>query len=331
MLLAALVGLTQPMPAVGADPAEASSRVATGPPLQGQRITITTPSTGLHEMPLVVGIRRGFYAAEGLDPTRVQMTPPVSVAAVISGDADYTLSVGSTITAIVGADAALKVVAGLAVLPLQVLVTGDPTIRSVADLRGRSVGTSTTSDTTANLMRLAARANGLEVQTDVALQPLGESPNRLAALQSGQVSAVMLDLALAQEAQLGGGRILVAPSELPPLPTSGLAVTEARLRDQPSQVGAVVRESVRAVRYMQQNRDDSVALIMEHIGLGRQAAELTYDLGLGAFAADGLIADQGLQLLIAAAGDTTGRPTALTPDQVADFTIARRVAAQLVP
>jgi len=331
MLLAAVVGLTQPMPAGGADLGEASSRVAAGPSLQGLRITLTTPSTGLHEMPLVVGIRRGFYTAEGLDPTRVQMAPPVSVAAVISGDADYTLSVGSTITAIVGADASLKVVAGLAVLPLQVLVTNDPNVRSVADLRGRSVGTSATSDTTANLMRLAARASGLEVQTDVALQPLGESPNRLAALQSGQVSAVMLDRALAQEAQLGGGRILVAPSELPPLPTSGLAVTEARLREQPSQVEAVVRASVRAVRYMQQNRDDTLALMMEHMGLSRQAAELTYDLGLGAFAADGLIADQGLELLIAAARDTTGRPAAPTPDQVADFTIARRVAAQLGP
>jgi NitT/TauT family transport system substrate-binding protein len=323
------VGLGGPDHVAGADLGAAVNRAAARPALQGQHVTVTTPSTGLHEMPLVVGIRRGLYSAEGLDVTRIQMAPPVSVAAVIAGDADYTLSVGSTITAMVGADAPLKIVAGLAVLPLQMLVTGDPAVHSVADLRGKAVGTSTLSDTTANLMRIAARANGLEPQVDVSLQPLGESPNRLAALQSGQVSAVMLDVAQAQQAQLGGGRILVAPTDLPPLPTSGLSLTEAKLSEQASPTEALVRGSIRAVRYMQQNRDDTVALMMEHMGLERQAAELAYDLGLGAFAADGLISDQGLQLLIDAARDTTGRPSALTPAQVADFSIARRVDAQL--
>ena len=106
-------------------------------------------------------------------------------------------------------------------------------------------------------------------------------------------------------------------------------MTEAKLHEQPGQVEAVVRGSLRAVRYMQQNRDDTLTLMMEHMGLDRQAAELTYDLGLGAFAADGLIGDRGLQLLIDAARDTTGRPSTLTPAQVADFSIARRVAAQL--
>jgi NitT/TauT family transport system substrate-binding protein len=325
-LVASTLALTNPAGVAGADSAgRPASRVAS----QAQHVTIATPSVGLHEMPLVVGIQRGFYAAENLDVARIQMAPPVSVAAVISGDADYTLAVGSTVTAVVGADAPLKIVGGLAVLPLQVLVTADPAVRSVADLRGRSVGTSTISDTTANLMRLAARANGLEPQVDVALQPLGESSNRLAALQTGQVSAVMLDLALAQQAQLAGGRILVAPVDLPPLPTSGVAATEPKLREQPQQVEAVLRASLRAIRYMLQNREDSLALFMDHMAIDRQAAELTYDLGMGAFAADGLISDQSLQLLIDAAHDTTGRPSGVTPAQVADFTLVRRAAAQL--
>jgi ABC-type nitrate/sulfonate/bicarbonate transport system substrate-binding protein len=330
MLSVALVaGITRPAQANGADPGDAVVRAPARVAPQAQHVTLTTPSTGLHEMPLVVGIRRGFYAAESLDATRIQMAPPVSVAAVISGDADYTLSVGSTVTAVVGADAPIKVVAGLAVLPLQVLMTRDPAVRSVADLRGQSVGTSTISDTTANLMRLAARAHGLEPQVDIALQPLGESPNRLAALQTGQVAAVMLDLALAQQAQLAGGRILVSPAEFPPLPTSGVAVTEAKLREQPQQVEAVLRASLRAIRYMTQNREDALALFMDHMGIDRQAAELTYDLGMNAFAADGIVSDQGLQFLIDAARDTTGRTTAVTPAQLADFSLVRRAAAQL--
>jgi NitT/TauT family transport system substrate-binding protein len=298
---------------------------AAGPLAQVQRITITSPSAGLHEMPLIVGMRRGFFNEESLDVTRIQMVPPVSVAAVIAGEGDYTLSVGSTATAVVGADAPLRIVSGMAVRPLQVLVAADPAVRTVADLRGRSVGTSTVSDTTANLMRLAVRANGLEPQVDVAIQPLGESPNRLAALQTGQVPAVMLDLAQAKEAELFGGRIIVAPTDYPEFPISGIALTEARLRERPDQVEAVIRASLKAMRFMRDNRADTVAMMMDYMAMQQDAAEATYDLGIGTFALNGLMSDAGLQLLIDAARETTGRPTSVTPAQLGDFTIVRRI------
>src|SRR3954471_11147612 len=52
------------------------------PVSQAQRVLVTSPSTGLFEMGFVVAQRRGYYAEEGLDVTRVQMAPSVSVAAV---------------------------------------------------------------------------------------------------------------------------------------------------------------------------------------------------------------------------------------------------------
>jgi ABC-type nitrate/sulfonate/bicarbonate transport system substrate-binding protein len=327
--LAASLALTIGITGVGTGAAAERANPATAAPsgvlAQPQRITITTPSAGLHEMPLVVGLRRGLYAEENLDVTRVQMNPPVSVAAVIAGEGDYTLSVGSVTTAVVSADAPLKIVAGLAVRPLQVMVTADPAVQSVADLRGRSVGTSTLSDTTANLMRLAVRAHGLEPQVDVAIQPLGESPNRLAALQTGQLSAVMLDLAQAKEAELIGGRILVAPTDYPEFPISGIGLLEARLRERPQQTEAVIRASLRAVRYMRENREDLIAMMMDHMGLSRSASEATYDLGIGTFAPDGLMSDTGLQLMIDAARETSGRASSVTPAQLADFSIVRRI------
>ena len=318
-MLALVAGLSA---GLGSDPA---AGVAAGALAQAEHITITSPSAGLHEMPLIVGMRRGFFGEENLDVTRIQMVPPVSVAAVIAGEGDYTLSVGSTATAVVGADAPLKIVAGLAVRPLQVLVAADPAVRTVADLRGRSVGTSTVSDTTANLMRLAMRANGLEPQVDVAIQPLGESPNRLAALQTGQVPAVMLDLAQAKEAELFGGRIIVAPTDYPEFPISGIALTEARLRERPQQTEAVIRASLKAMRFMRENREELILMMMDHMALQRDAAEATYDLGIGTFAPAGLMSDAGLQLMIDAASETTGRPTSVTPAQLSDFTIVRRI------
>jgi NitT/TauT family transport system substrate-binding protein len=296
---------------------------------QPQRVVVTSPSTGLFEMGFIVALRRGFYAEEGLDVTRVQMAPSVSVAAVLAGEGDYSLSAGSTVTAIVGSDAPLKLVLGMAVRALHVLMTNDPTVQNVADLRGRAVATSTLTDTTANLVRYALRARGLEPQMDVALQPLGESPNRLAAMQSGQVNAVILDLAQAVEAERRGGRILLRPAELPDLPISGLSVTETKLRDQPQQIEAMIRASVRGLRFLRDSRADTVAIMVDHLGLDRDVAETTYELGAGSFAADGLIPDSGLQLLIETSRDAAGRASGTTAAQIADFSIARRVGQQL--
>src|SRR5437763_15561988 len=66
-LVASMLGLTQPATVAGAD---RGARPAPSVVSQTQHVTITTPSVGLHEMPLVVGIRQGFYTAENLDVTR---------------------------------------------------------------------------------------------------------------------------------------------------------------------------------------------------------------------------------------------------------------------
>jgi NitT/TauT family transport system substrate-binding protein len=189
-------------------------------PSQRQRVIVSTPSSGYFEMPFILALREGFFAEQGLDVERIQMAPPVSVAAVLSGDADYALAVGSTAAAIVTADAPLRIVMGVAVRAIHALVTIDPAIQSIADLRGRSIATSTLTDTSAAITRFALRANGLEAQVDTALQPLGQSPNRLAALETGQVQAAVLDLAHALEAQRHGARILAAPAALPRLPSA---------------------------------------------------------------------------------------------------------------
>jgi ABC-type nitrate/sulfonate/bicarbonate transport system substrate-binding protein len=332
-----LVACSAPAPAAPA-PAPASGDAAaraTAPaaapaaptPAPLQQITIATPSTGFHEFPAITAMRQGFYKNENLEVTRIQMAPPTTAAALLSGDVGYSIAIGSVISAIVGSDAPLKVLMGFATRSLHVLMTSDPNVRTMADLRGRSVAVSTLTDTTANLVRLAVRQHGLEPQVDVTLQALGESPNRLAAMQSGQVSGVLLDLAYAVEAERQGARILLRPADLAALPLSGMTTTEAKLRQDPQQVEAVLRATLRGTRYMREHREDTVALMMEHMGITRDVAERTYDLGVESFALDGLIQDSGLQLLIDAAKETSGRPSTVTPADVADFTLARRAGA----
>jgi NitT/TauT family transport system substrate-binding protein len=327
LALAGLVALT-----VGVTgPERGDLGAAAAAELAQQRVIVTSPSTGYYEMPFVMAMRAGFFAEEGLDVTRIQMAPPVSVAAALAGEADYALAVGSSSSAIVSANAPLRIVMGICVKAIHVLVTIDPAVQSVADLRGRSVATSTLTDSSAALTRFGLRAAGLEPQVDTALQPLGQSPNRLAAMQTGQVQAAILDLVHAQEAQRIGARILARPSDLPDLPTAGLNMTEARLAERPQQVEQMVRATLKGTRYFLDNRADAVAAMMEHLGVDRDGAETTYDLGRDAFAVDGIIPEASLRLLIEAANLASGQQQNPPPERLADFSIVRRVYAQMNP
>jgi ABC-type nitrate/sulfonate/bicarbonate transport system substrate-binding protein len=329
--LAALVALGLGRGGAAAEWAAPGEMAAATTPPRQQRLTVVSPSTGYYEMAFVMAQRHGYFAEEGLDVTRVQMAGPVTVAAMIAGDADYSLSVGSTATAIVSADAPLKLVMGTAVRAIHALVTTDPAVQSVADLRGRSVATTTLTDSSAAITRFALRAAGLQAQEDTALQPLGESPNRLAALETGQVQASILDLSHAIEAERRGARILARPADLPDLPTAGLAVTETRLRQQPQQIELPIRAMLKGVRHLRENREDAIVAMMAHLGLGRETTEGTYDLGAAAFTLDGIIPDHSLQLLIESAQLASGQTSNVTPERIVDFSLVRRVYAQLNP
>jgi ABC-type nitrate/sulfonate/bicarbonate transport system substrate-binding protein len=294
-------------------------------------VLVASPSGGYFEMPFLLSLSRGYYTAEGLDVTRVQMAPPVSIAAIVSGDMDYTLAVGSAAAAIATANAPVKIVLGSAIRAIHVLMTSDPAIQSVADLRGHSIATSTLTDSSAAIVRFAVRGVGLEAQRDVALQPLGQSPNRLVAMQSGQVTAAALDLVHALDAQRGGARIIALPSDLPALPSAGLALAEPRLREQGPQIEAMARGTLRGIRHFLQNREDTIAAMMDQLGVPRDVAETTYDLGASAFTPDGIIPDASLRLLVEAAELTSGQPSLVGPEALADFSFVRRAAAQLGP
>jgi NitT/TauT family transport system substrate-binding protein len=205
-------------------------------------------------------------------------------------------------------------------------MSGDPSVQSMAQLRGRALGVSSLSGTTFNLARAALQISGLERGTDVALLPLGGSPQRFAALMSGQVPAVLLDLAFVPQAQRQGARVLLPLPELLELPVGGLATTDARLRNQAGQVEAMVRASLRGTRFMRDNRPDTIAIMASHLEVSLEDAAALYDLSIAAYSPTGVIADSGLQTMIDAAQEATGRGGQVTPAQVADFSFVRRIA-----
>ena len=171
--------------------------------------------------------KRGFFKDEGLDVELIQARVNVALSALVSGDLDYTLVFGSVVrSALKGLP--LKVVAVSINRPLHFLIAR-PEIRSVADLKGKTVAVSSFGATADKITRALIREGGLDPEKDVKFVALGEPGARMMALQQGVVQATVASPPGPIEAQKRGLTILASAAEKFEAPFTGLGTTEKKL------------------------------------------------------------------------------------------------------
>jgi ABC-type nitrate/sulfonate/bicarbonate transport system substrate-binding protein len=150
---------------------------------------------------------------------------------------------------------------------------------------------------------------------------LGEAPVRAQALRSGVVEAVSVsppfDLALRAE----GFRVLAGPQDVDiALPTSGLAVANRALQQNPQLVKRAVRALMKSHRYVFENKKEVVPLMIRYLTQTAEMAERSYDLLLISLSRNGEITDQEWDML------TEKKKPA---DEVRDFSLLREVQKEL--
>jgi NitT/TauT family transport system substrate-binding protein len=290
-----------------------------------ERVMIGTPSRGLFEFPVVVGLRKGFYRDEGLNADKVQMQPAIGVKALVSGDIDYLLAWGSTLRAAV-TGVPVKVVSGMASKPLHVfIVRGD--IKSGKDLKGKTIGVDSFAGTVDYLARLTVRHFGLDPDKDVKIIVSGESPVRLAALKAGAIDATAIDVAFAVKAEEEGMRRLLNLSEIIDLPLSGVGVTDKKLQSEREQVKKVVRATLRGTRFMKENRAETLAMMIDYLRITPAQAATAYDAAIGSFADDGFISDKGVLLDINLTRERLKLAKEIPLSQVVDWSLLKEIKA----
>ncbi len=288
-----------------------------------ERVTIATPSRGLFEFPVVVAMRKGFYRDEGIEVDKIQMQPAVGVKALISGDVDYLLAWGSALRAAVSG-VPIKAVLGFAGRPLHVLIVR-PEIKSPKDLKGKVIGVDSVAGTVDYLSRVAVRHFGFEPEKDVKIIVTGESPTRLAALRAGAIDATPIDVAFAVKAEDEGFKRLVYLGDLIELPLSGIAVMEQKLQTQRDQIKRVVRAGVRGLRFMKQNRNETVQMLADYLRITPSQAARAYDASINSFTDDGIISDKGVLLDVQLTKERLKLTKDIPLSQLVDWSVVREV------
>ncbi len=285
---------------------------------QPVKIRISYSSRSNSNTPFQIAINKGFFAEEGMEVELIQVNPRLGPTAVINGDLDFTTTFGTTLRAIIGGFP-IKFVA-VSVRKSEHFLVVRPEIKEIRDLNGKKLGVATLFGSDQRAAEEMIRGKGFS-PTMIKPVALGEAPVRAQALRSGVVEAVSVsppfDLALKAE----GFRVLAGPQDVEiALPTSGLAVSNRTLQQNPQFVKRAVRALMKSHRYVFENKKEIVPLMIRYLAQTPEVAERSYDLLLISLSRNGEITDQEWDIL------TEKKKTA---DEVRDFSLLREVQKEL--
>jgi NitT/TauT family transport system substrate-binding protein len=156
----------------------------------------------------------GLFKKYDLDPQIVFVSGgPPNIAALVSGDLDFTVFAGPASVAanLEGAD---TVVLMSFINTMEHTFITRPHIKKPADLRGKRFGVARPGAADDYGARVAFKKWGLEADKDVAFLGVGSQPSRLAAVQAGRVDGVLLQPPFTVKARQEGLNELAFLSDL---------------------------------------------------------------------------------------------------------------------
>jgi ABC-type nitrate/sulfonate/bicarbonate transport system substrate-binding protein len=279
-------------------------------------------------LPAQVAVAKGFFKDENLDALLIQMRSQVTVPALISGEVHYTLSFGNIIG---GAMQGLpfKILAVLTDKPLHSIV-GRPEIKTLADLRGKRIGTQRIGGSDHLAAEAILQARGIDLK-DIQFVTLGgDEPVRTEMLKKGLVDAICTvppgPVRLARE----GYNILGGPKDLKiGSPISAVAVTETRLKNNREETKKVLRAVLRGLRVMHERREDTLAIMSKWLNQSPDVARDSYDSILPSFSLDGGTVDKTYEFAIDSRRATVRTEKPVTLSQVRDLSLLREVQKEL--
>lgn len=288
------------------------------------RISISNLSGQFMTYPLAY--KRGFLKDEGIDAEIIRVTGGAASAAMSSGDLDYGtgMAVGGAITGALP----VKVVACFVPAPVFALVAR-PEIKSVQELKNKTVGISTFSGLSIFGARVIAKHFGLDPDKDLKFVAIGAVEGRFIRLTQGLVDAAILAPPLDSEAKKKGFNILARAEDILTFPETGLVAGVKKIQSKPDEVKHVIRAGIKANRYIRGNRDGTIQFIMDWLKINREVAAATYDGVAKVYNEDPSICEKGLRVMIEERKQSLRITRDVPLSEVADLSLIREAQKEL--
>ena len=236
------------------------------PSAAAESIRTAVPRASLNYLSIYVAEAKGFFKDEGLENETIVIGGPAAIAALVSGNVDFSGAGGS------GLRAATKGAELKAIMYQTEKVTWffvvHPSIKQVADLKGKKVAVGLIGDSEDRFSTMFVERGGLSAK-DITRIPMGTSSGaRIAAIKSGSLHAAVLDPGGVIVAEKEGLHSLSFLGDLFPLPFQGYVVTDKKIADNPAQIKRWVRAMVRSLMFLRERPEESADIGIRKLQLG---------------------------------------------------------------
>ena len=236
-----------------------------GADADAERIRTAVPGLNLNYLSIFSADAKGFFKDEGLENETIVIGGPAGIAALISGDVDYSGAGGSGLRAAVKG-APLKAIMYQTERPTWYLIV-HPSISKTSDLKGKKIGVALLGDSEDRFTTLFVERAGLTAK-DVTKITLGTSPSdKILGIKSGAVAAVVLDPAGAVAAEREGLRNLAYLGDIFPLPFQGYVTTDKKIAENSAQLKRWVRSVIRGLIFLRERPDEAADVAIRKLQL----------------------------------------------------------------
>jgi ABC-type nitrate/sulfonate/bicarbonate transport system substrate-binding protein len=256
-----------------------------------------------------------------MDVEIIQANPRLGVMALMNGDVAFTGTFVSTVRGI------------LSGFPLKIIVVAfkkgvyyliaHPSVKDIQDLKGKKLGVSSIRGSDHLVADELLKSKGFN---PALLQPvvLGDTSVRLQSVITGVVEVTTLSPPHDLMAQKLGGKVLAGPPEIG-MPASGMITSDRLIKENPLFVRRAVRAMLKANRFIEDNRQETIKVLLQWVKQTPEIAASSYDVELKSILRDGIMSDAEMESFI----DRLGNEKKRALDEVRDFSHARQVWREL--
>ena len=240
-------------------------------------IRIVYNALGGSMAPLWLGQELGLFAKHGLQHNLNYLAATTSVQAIVAGSEDIGMVGNQCIDlALEGADT-VYVAANINRFVFHLY--GDPAIKTVQDLKGKTVAATQAAASTDYATRIVLRRFGLVPDKDVKILFTGSMPALLTTVKSGNAQAGLMSAPTTTQALELGLKPILNVTELNiPFVFVGVCTTRKMIRQKPDHINRFLRAYIEALAIIRTDREAAFKAMGKFLKTdNRQTLESIYD------------------------------------------------------
>ena len=292
-----------------------------------EKIRIGFPDLAAPFVPLAIADKRGFFQEEGLQGEFIRINPAIALQALVSGEIDYYTVLGPAVAAAIRGVPVKLVAAYVPISPTALIAR--PEVKSVPELRGKTIGINAYGGALEGMGRLMLRHFGIDPDKEVKFLATGPLDLRFGAMKQGLTHATLGSPPIDFLGKKLGFVVLARAHELFSFPVSGLVASVSKIKERPDEIKRAIKAGIKANRYIRQNRDGTLPVMAEWLKIDKEIAAATYDSSVKTYSDDLNLPDSGLRLLIDEAKRVAKVTREVSLSDVAELSILREAQREM--